>query len=354
MPAESFRRTGVIIQKTAETAIVSCLVPERLGIARNTLAISNGFNIAFPEETKEIGLKETISRVGKVSKLLISLNEAADLGISALLRIQNGARQDQILPLMLLKNGLHDDLMQKKKEVDSSFDNAEHAELVTGTLINDFLLLSQNRFDFEPDQYIDFLDLDSGIFEAACIELSFPGLLKKAGIEFPGEKSETTEDLINKYGLYLSRNYLDKKNALPLNKIEKGVLFLHSTEMVLKVRDDGDGVGVDGLLVLPSFYYYAKNKVLRGESESVEKVISEVEESYLNIAEDTGMPRGAMKFIKRLVEITSRLKGNKAFDEAKVYEDSLNIIDLAGVKGKDSALRHRIDGSSLLHELFSK
>jgi hypothetical protein len=350
---EPGQRFAKVCGRTARTACEGAIAgfrKEGLPIPRTTLAIANAIHIAFPEDVKMVGVGETVKKIGTLSPVLIALNEAADLGVSARLRRARGCRQSQFVPLLMLEDLAMADLEKRKDEFIEKHNGDKKAEAIVETLIHDFLLLSQERESFPPEEHEDWVELDSGIFIAACIALTIPEALAEAGINFPGEPCETVEELEEKYSLFITTNSFDKQAGClkGMNDAQARLLALHCAEMVLKLKDDRGGEEVDKLLGLPTFCTYADSQV---GGKTREKVFREEEKRYLAVAENGGLPTGVLQLTKIVCHRTSVHKASRALNETKVLEDSWQVGSI--FKGKfNTVKRHELRGSSLLNELF--
>src|SRR3989344_5224233 len=254
-PVSDLLRTTICAGRNVRDGVRVWSTDGQLPIPRTTLAITCALERVFPEKVNEVGRCEVIRIIGSLSPLLVSLNEAADIGISARLRRESGCRQPQFLPLLMLENGLMLDLHRKYEAFSDSNGNGK-AKLVADVLINDSLLLSKERRDFSGAAQRSWLELDSGLCEVACQALVFPEVLESAGIDFPGRPCRTVGDLLSKYSLLILGEADGVEN---MEYSQRRILGLHCAEMLLKVSDDIRGGGVDRLLGLPRFITHAKS-----------------------------------------------------------------------------------------------
>lgn len=342
-----------IFLSTAEIALSSLKIKdEKLGFKITTQAIANGINFAFAEEMPSFSGDELLRRIGSFTPYLIALNEMADIGVSAERRLNEGVPQSKILPLILLKGGLEKDLEDRKAEFLSKNDGNEEAEMIVNTLENDFLLLSRLRDSFEPEEYRDYIDLDSAIVELACLELVIPDLSKKIGIDYFGDNCTDKDSLKKKYGIFLTRDMSRLKDG-DRPELSKKLLILHATEMVLKVHDDEVGHKLDKLLKIPNFASYAEAVSDKsGGLVSVKEVLKELEKDYLRIVQECGLSPSLVRLTKGLCAVTASIRIEKACKERMKFEDLLQVQNLVGINYFTSTLRHEIEMG--LVELFSR
>jgi hypothetical protein len=121
--------------------------------------------------------------------------------------------------------------------------------------------------------------------------------------------------------------------------------------MVLKIDDDRRGDKMDRLLNLPSFTQYAKAK--SGDDILSEDVLQAKEQKYIQIAKNGGISRTVVLLTREILRFTSVRKANRALNNQKVLEDMSQVSKFYGRDCTTTTLRHEMDASSLLVELFS-
>ena len=328
--------------KTVFDYLVLSSKGQEVPIPRTSLAMFNGIASTFPESTKE-GRREKALKLSRFSPILIALNEAADIGISADLRLKKGNIPSwKTKALVMLKNRAFQDLNERKQTFLEQYPEEKEA---IENFIKDFLFLSEHRGDFSPNNYPDFLELDSGIFVAICLHITVPDIAKEAGIDLSKDVNNL-DDLKEKYSLFLLKDS-DKRKFSPL---EEKIRSLHALEMILKIRDDVNDKrdsNIDAILGLPNFWRYAEKE----ETAKPYLALKDLHNAYMKIAKKE-FPKPVPTLTSLLCSITSRIKSKKSSRSTKIIEDPENFHHFFGKRKQTTTLRHEMNASSVLSELF--
>lgn len=309
------------------------LYKDRMQIPRTSLAIYNGINAAFPEECDS--QPSTLRLLDAFAPVLIAGNEAADIGISA--RLNRGNKQSNFSSLLTLENMTKQVLQSKADAFTSEY--PQHAA-VAHNFTADLMILSSNRAQFS-DKFDVFLEVDSAIFEAACIQLCAPSVLRHAGVDF-AQPVATPEQLIKKYMPFLSME--PHVEDLPIvNRLKS----LHAIEMLLKIDDDTRGVEPDTLLGLPSFVTWATTRA-HETNRSVDDLLNEKKESYFDILRSSPyMSVPMVNIIRGLCELTSIHKAQRTG-----VDNHIPLPRLPYFHRFTTTLRHELYSTGILHDLF--
>jgi hypothetical protein len=219
-------------------------------------------------------------------------------------------------------------------------------------LKNDFFLLSKNRDIFDTRI---FLEIDSGIIEAAYTSIAFPQILSSAGINFPGNPCETPDDLISKYAVYCisSRN-----NCLSENMTARKIQKLHATVMAMKVDDDEEdrgGGSFDRIVGLPSFALRAEQES-KVTGKSTLSILREVKKEYIEIASKSLFDRTVVNGAVLLSHVSGILKDGKGCNEVSPTDDlwQLEPLTYRFFTPESTTLRHNLEKSAIIYRAFSK
>ncbi|MBN1169157.1 hypothetical protein JXA63_04675 [Candidatus Woesebacteria bacterium] len=308
---------------------------------RYTIGIYGGLLTTFPRETTLEGVHAP-KMIDEIATVTIAANEAADIGVSAELRFKEGVNQSQFVPLAQLRNQMFA-VLEDRLDI---FCN-RHPEMKDSIRvgISDFLSLSRNRGAMDP---IRFLELDSGIIEAIFIQGAYTeSLLKKAGMDFPGEICETTDELLEKYSIF------DLSREEPRNVIANDLRALHACQMAMKVDDDLDGGRFDAIMSLPSFYLLAQESS-RDSGKEVDEIMEDYKDHYLEIAGCNPAIRILDKGAVCVHKLSARVKNTMSLGDIEPSDDLWQLSGLVRrlFKKRNSKLRHQLGKSQLLEEAF--
>lgn len=313
---------------------------QEISIPRTTLAITTAIFSAFPETKKP----ETLRKLGDLSPMMIALNEAADIGISAEKRIEKGnLRQWQIWGLLRLSCEVRKNL---EKRIAGFTKEYPTESKVIAPVIEDFLFLSKNRDEFPIERWPTFLELDSAIFVVTYVGVANLKILQKAGID-PEEKVSSVEDLREKYSILLITSGKSKEYS---NTTQQKLRALFASVMLLKTTDDKNdknGSNVDRILGLPNFWGYAQSK----NPQNPEKEIEKIRDRYHEEA-DLVFPRPYQIGADVLCGLTSVLKAERAKDKQEPQEDPTNFGIFFQRINQTTTLRHELQAAQILSELF--
>ncbi len=307
-------------------------------IPRTSLAITAAILAAFPEE---IDTQVALEKVSRLSPFMIALNERADIGVSAELRIKKGnLTQHQFWGLIMLEGQTKSMLVKRKTEFTQKYPQEEKT---IQAIEEDFLTLSRLRDEFSPQEWPQFLELDSAIFVCAFIHGANPKTLEKAGIHFE-LPAKNKEELIEKYRIFLT-NQTDS-----LDEIQKNLRSVFAAEMLLKIKDDHtdeDNLQIDAILGLPSFARWAK--VTKPDNPNL--ALKERVEKYQKEAERL-FPRIFQFIAEFTCHATSVIKAKKSQDGIKPTDDPTNFWSSFAEESQTTTLRHKLEASCVLSELF--
>ncbi len=345
---------------TAETLglyITSKASGNRINIPRTTLAIFNAINMTFPDELTR-KKKETLLIISNLSPILIAANEAADIGVSASLRLKepaNDLTELQREGLRCLEEETFDWLERSISDFKDIYgQNSRKAEVID-TFTHDFILLSQERRKFPIENYREYAELDSLIYILGCIAISTPDVLKKCGFDL-GEGCKSVEELRKKYGTFILREQSpDGNDKILIPRSDEAciltmavIMSLQGAEMVLKVKDDIRGRRIDRILGIPNLYDYAKSKVDGDEPPT--EVLETIRKEYFFLAETGGLPRFTVHAAEVFSHLTSvrkaKMAGLKKLDSIR---ESASIM-----KNTTTTLRHELEAAGILKSLFSQ
>jgi hypothetical protein len=322
---------------------------DRVPIPRYTYPIVIGLAISFPKEmAKNIAaesLDTIVSRVGSFSPYAVSLNETADIGISAELKLSSGVGQDRFVPLFQTAKMFFKELDKRKSIFIEKYpDFASTVNVVE----NDFMLLSRNRDNISTPKFVE---MDSGIIEAAYSEVAIPGFLSQAGLDFPGQPCRNANDLQEKYKIYLSEEKNISGNSDILNNIRR----LHGVEMLMKLDDDKEGAMIDKLLKIPNYKTWIKEEAERlGLAE--EGLFQITRNKYVELAGGGVLTRKINEAIIFSSAVSGKLKDLTGCGGIVPTDD---LWQMTGLIRKSftpgcTTLRHQLEKSGLLDRAFGK
>lgn len=311
---------------------------EKLPIPRTSLTITAALFATFPEK---ISIQETLEKVSQISPLMIALNERADIGISAGLRIEDGnLTQQQIWGLLMLKGQTTSMLDQRTSEFLQKYPQEEG---VIRTIIGDFLTLSRLRGKFSPQEWPQFLELDSAIFVCAFIHAANSEILKDAGLEIE-KPAKNKEELMEKYRIFITNN------TDSLTEIQKRLRALLAAEMLLKVRDDltdRDNLGIDPLLHLPNLAKWAKIINPDNPNQEIEKIKRKYQEEAKIL-----FPRTLQVAVEIIFHITSVIKAKNSQNRLSPIDDPTDFWRCFTRISQTTTLRHELEAMCVLSGLF--
>lgn len=313
--------------------------PDNIPIPRTSLSIAASVFSVFPE-TKN---PENLNKIGNISPLMIALNEAADIGISAEKRIIKGnLDQPRLWGLLLLKGQLFGNLEKRINEFREKYPNKE---IFVIKFIKDFLLLSKERNKFPIKDWPAFLELDSAIFVAAYVGIIAPEILEKAGL-YMEEQVETMEELKKKYSIFL----INQNNQDEFSDIQKRLRSLFASVMILKITDDQNdknGSNVDKILDLPNFWDFAVNQ----DPEKPEEVLKQIRKKYEETA-SLAFPKFYQISADILCKFTSIHKARKSTNGILPEDDPTSVGRFFQKESQTTTLRHELAAAQIIQELF--
>lgn len=308
-------------------------------IPRTSLAITSAILAAFPEETD---LQISLRKIGQMSPLIIALNERADIGVSAELKVQKGnLTPNQVWGLLMLQG--QTESMLAKRTIDF-LQKYPQEERVIAAIKEDFLTLSKLRNEFPLQEWPQFLELDSAIFVCAFIHAANPEILQEAGINLE-RAAKNKEELIAKYHIFTT------ENTEKLTKTQERLRAIFSAEMLLKVRDDltdKDDLKIDAILDLPSFARWAKST----KPDNPNQPIEEKTRKYQAEAKIL-FPRILQIVAEAVSHVTSVIKARNSQNSLIPADDPTNFWRCFTRSSQTTTLRHELEAMCILSELFS-
>ena len=316
-------------------------------VGKETLSVSAAIYLAFPEEARELGIRNLFRTIGRACPALFALNEYADLGESAARRLKRGCSQHQIVPLLILKQRAFNFLDEMKLKLIAGDTCGRQTEKVIDVATNDFLLLSRKRDEFSPKEHKTWAEIDSAIFLATCLKLTIPSVMTKAGVDFLGKSCKTAEELREKYSLFIADGDPMNVDSLgDMNEFQRKLRALHGMAMILKIGDDSGDTGSDNLLELPTFPIWAES--VAGDR-SIGEVLAEQKRRYFDMVDQGGFPAGVLEKVIGIFNLINVAKGNNAVNETLPVED-LWSVGRAFNASRPRTRRHCLIG--ILTELF--
>ncbi len=308
-------------------------------IPRTSLAIRASILSAFPEETSG---QESLLKISRLTPLMIALNERADIGVSAELKVQKGhLTQNQLWGLIMLERKTE---LMLTKRISEFLENHPQEKNTIEVIIEDFLTLSRLRGGFNPTEWPKFLELDSAIFVCAFIHAVNPEILKNTGINIK-KPAKNKEELMEKYKIFIA------DNTDSLTEIQKRLRAIFAAEMSLKVRDDltdKDGLKIDAILNLPSFARWAE--IVKPENPN--QLLKETMRKYQDEAKML-FPRIAQLAAEVASHITSVIKARNSQKGLHPIDDPTNFWSCFARKSQTTTLRHELEAKCVLSGLFS-
>ena len=350
-PIRSLLATG----ETWGLYLASEMAGNSVNLPRTSLAIVNAMNIAFPDELA--GRKsEALQVISSVAPVLIAANEAADIGISARLQIDDASEkltEEKKEGLRRLEAGTYAWLGRSVAGFKDVYGPDSRQSQMVDALIRDFLTLSEGRRSFSESEYREYVELDSVIYVLGCIALAAPGVSETYGFEMR-ERCAGIEDVRRKYSAFVVGRDVNGRRKVLLESGDQTaaltmarVMSLQGAEMVLKVMDDKEGRKIDKLLGIPSLYGYAESKT--GDDQSLNRMLDEMRSEYFFLAETGGLSSFAVRSAELLSHVTGVGKtllaclrsGNGVMENASIADSTT------------TTLRHELDAAGVLESLFS-
>lgn len=331
---------------------------KRVNIPRTSLAIYDAINMAFPNELA--GRKrEALRHISNVAPVLISANEAADIGISARLKLQDGANsltRDQIKGLKCLEKKTFDWLRQTISSFKDIYGPSSRESEVVDALTHDFITLSEQRRKFPVEDYREYVELDSLIYVLGCITLATPAVPERCDFDFR-QKCAGVDELRRKYSAFITGEERTKGNDKVL--IPRGdelavltiaqIMSLQGAEMILKIRDDIEGRRIDKILGIPNLCEYAESKAK--DDKSPHGILDEMRKEYLFLAETGGLPALAVQSAEIICHLTSvgkaKVAGSKSLPN--MMEGGTFMVS-----STTTTLRHELEAAGVLESLFCR
>jgi hypothetical protein len=291
--------------------------PDKLHNPRTSLAIFNGIKTIFPDEVRDQGEAEALKRVADLTPVLFALNEMTDIGIPVDVAVGTIEGAEFVRTLTKYLASWREEYLKKYPG---------HRDTVT-RLVNDFCLLALSRKTITTEQIPNYLELDSGIFEEACVRVATKSEWKSSGNE-----PTTFDELLENYSGYLIHG------TTKLKRSDNKMRGLHSVEMIMKIDDDMEGKDDDAVLGLPSYWRYAM-EVAGGDARLANQVILDLKGEYTQEAVSAGFSGLTISLINLLRWGTSRLKANK--EKMNGRNQALHPIHLLPKHGETTTtLRH--------------
>ncbi len=311
-----------------------------LKIPGYSLPVFLALNATFPKGINPERVKESYKRVNDLTPVLVAVNEYADIGLSAERKIRQGVSQDKFMPLHLLSSGLGREFGKRLARLKEKYLGDENIDGLE-TVLDDFILLSQERLSFNQGEIPLYQELDSGIIETSYVVWAFPGILELVGFN-PTERTSTIDDLKRKYKVFdLS------KTDTGANHIAKKLQGIHAVEMCLKIDDDLDGASVDRKLGIPNFTDWEKGSDGRS--------LKSLRRHYMDIARKSGIPNFLTSTARLASYVRGIVKDRNAGNGIIPTDDYFEVSDYAGGRkfGEGcNTLRQKLVASGLLNELF--
>ena len=240
-PIRSLLATG----ETWGLYLASEMAGNSVNLPRTSLAIVNAMNIAFPDELA--GRKsEALQVISSVAPVLIAANEAADIGISARLQIDDASEkltEEKKEGLRRLEAGTYAWLGRSVAGFKDVYGPDSRQSPMVYPLLPDFLTLSEGRRSFSEREYREYVELDSVIYVLGCIALAAPGVSETYGFEMR-ERCAGIEDVRRKYSAFVVGRDVNGRRKVLLESGDQTaaltmarVMSLQGAEMVLKVMD---------------------------------------------------------------------------------------------------------------------
>ncbi len=350
---QSLRATG----ETLNLYLTSEAGGKRVNIPRTSLAIFNAINIAFPNELAG-RKKEALQVISSVAPILISANEAVDIGVSARLQLhdmEQNLTEEKRKGLKQLENGTFDSLDRSIAGFKDTYGPRSRESQVVDAFVRDFMMLSEERRKFSVEEYREYVELDSVIYVLGCLALAAPPVSELCGFDIK-EKCANAEEVRRKYSVFVIGRDKSKGNRIIImprgNKTAvlamAQIMSLQGAEMVLKVKDDKKGRKIDKLLGIPSLYDYAERKA--GDEQSPHGILDQMRNEYFFLAETGGLPNLTVRSAEFLSHLTSVGKAKVAG-----LRVSSNVTENTSIASNSTTtLRHQLNAAGVLENLFSR
>jgi hypothetical protein len=301
-------------------AVYASLIDYEFKCPRSTFAIAVALESFFPNHCR-MGPDE-MKKLDLFSQIMIAANEYVDIGLSARMKRR---RQDTFYDLLELENRTLNMLIELKDIFDQEYPMHKS---VSEAFINDIVLLSSQRGDFLGKEDL-YLELDSAIFEVACV-----GLFVKGFSLNKNAPSKNIDEIIAKYS-HILLNYSSDENS---NGLIIKLKSLHAISMLLKIDDDLRDDGIDKILGLPSWRRWQD----ANDAAIIQIKIKAFEDQ---VFQGCDLPSYSLNGIRLLSDWTSKLKAiiNR--------NNTPNEIPIAGhryFRDFSTTLRHELKRSNTL------
>lgn len=309
----------------------------RIPMPRSAMAILGALVLEFPEYFSERQLRTDVKKLGHLMPVLIACNDYCDIAIASL--DVSPATHMQATELVVLERKLWQGFYRQNESFFSEYpEERERLESAFRAYFAESIVLSQNRQ--EPD-VTELLSLDSLLFESFCIEVLIPELNRDLGLGYSRQVSSYS-DLKAKY----ERLLVEDGEVSHLTDVERRMVILHITEMLLKLSDDEIGKDIDRILHAPNF-------VLAKEQDPSNPSLDEVRTMYLALLRKLDGNIFIARLGDILFTINQKVKfffryGRRDFPIFELHE--LGKL-LAGERGD---LREKLMESSILPDLFRR
>ncbi len=325
---------------------------ENINSLRYALSIYTGLGSAFPDYITEAGgTRAVFASVNNATPFFIALNELADLGESAYLKVREGTRPYYSLLRLNLRTTLrqHTERQLQKLLLKQNEADRTRIEKDLRRISEDFVTLSSVRESFRssPEDMEVHLNLDSAIFECGYLAVVLPEVLGDVGVSLDISKQSNESDkdyLTRKYGLFL--RILNNDNG-SLNSSQRALLGMHLYEMGMKVVDDGQGREIDQYTGVISFYDVVREKGCVDISAGLKTTANR----YFTQARELGMSPVVMKLGSGVRTATRQAKLflSRFKSEGEVCEpDEIDRFLAQNNLVTSSDLRHRLEQAGVI------
>ncbi len=303
----------------------------------------------LPESQKSGYVDEKLTELISAMPMLMACNDYCDIAIP--LKHHSGKYPSQRLfgARLELRNRLRERLGGYRQDFLDKY--PEKSGLIEN-FVNDSRVLSESRpyVKEKVKEVKSYLELDSAIYEAVCIELVRPGLLQSLGLDMETSAS-SYDDLKKKYELFLNTDYNPGGNNPNLQRESDQIRGLHGVEMLLKIVDDANdrnkGIqSADGILQPPNYVDYL------AAQDNPEAELEVVKKEYEEMAEKAGISRavvGVSEFLLTNLKLANRVGKDVDFQP----KDPDQIGKLFNGRKFLIHMREKLAETGVLNELFS-
>lgn len=312
---------------------------EKLKMTRSTLAITLALRLMFSGENKVDS--DAIVTINRALPLMIAENDYCDVGLAAVRKLSSGYDQLTVYPLIELRNLLRDRRDRELKTIVENYGEDSNVAKVLQVFNTDMEMLAMTAESIPPQEFASFLEIDSALFEMACVGLIDQETVLKIVPDFFEVVPLDYKSLKKKYSFFV-------QDGLPNDPFEKKVFGLHMSEMVLKVSDDMMGESEDGMLNNPTFIKYVGSLHDRFVS------LKSIKLSYRDRAVACGIPRlvvdiGDLTFSGvRNLKLKLSLRNTEPEEVSRMWKIIQEEHEIT------TKLREQLNRSSIMPEVFTK